>query len=90
MPPMQCRICTALKLELGREGETEAVATLKQRARSIASLADSASQDVLENEILVSRKRRAHLATELCAHQEEVHSGKADSHLPLWDTARVA
>lgn len=75
---MQCRICKALKRELGREGESEAVATLKQRARMIATVADPAPQDVLENVILVSRKRQAHLATELYAHQEDVHGEEGD------------
>jgi hypothetical protein len=67
---MQCPICDALKRELGREGETEAVATLEQRARWIAPVADHSRQDVLENVILVSRKRRAHVATELYEHQK--------------------
>jgi hypothetical protein len=76
---MQCRICNILKRELGREGESEAVATLKQRARLIATVADPSPQDVLENVILVSRKRQAHLAAELHAHQEDVHADEMDS-----------
>ena len=75
---MQCRICTASNRELGREEETEAVATLKQRARMIAPLPDCSTQDVLENVILVSRKRRAHIATELYAHQDDAHAKEPD------------
>jgi hypothetical protein len=70
---MQCRICNALKRELGREGETEAAATLRQRVRMMAWIADHSPQDVLDGLILVSRKRQAHLASELHSHQEDVH-----------------
>jgi len=75
---MQCSICTAFKSEIGREDETEAVATLKQRARMIGPLADCSTEDVLENVILVSRKRRAHIATELRVHQDDVHAAEPD------------
>jgi hypothetical protein len=75
---MHCRICHALKRELGREGETEATATLKQRARMITSVADDSQQDVLDHVILVSRKRRAHIATELHTHRKDVHGVEED------------
>jgi hypothetical protein len=75
---MQCSICNALKRELGTEGQTEAVATLKQRARSNALVADDSPQDVLDNVILSSRKRRAHIATELYAHEVDVHGERSD------------
>jgi len=75
---LQCRICNALKREIGREGETEAVATLKQRARMITSVADDSQQDVLDNVILISRKRRAHIATELHTHRKNVHGVEED------------
>ena len=83
---MQCHVCAALTRELGREGETEAAATLKLRARLIAPVADHSQQDVLENVILSSRKRRAHLATELYGHQRDRHGKKSDQ-LPRFRNA---
>jgi hypothetical protein len=76
---MPCIICNALKRELSREGETEAGATLDQRARLIPATAEQSPQDALENVILVSRKHQAHLATELYAHQEDVNADELDS-----------
>ncbi len=76
---MLCRTCIAFKRELSREGEKEAAATLKRRARSIGSVADRAKEDVLENAILVSRKRQAHVASELHAHREYAHGELLDS-----------
>ena len=75
---MLCHMCAALTREHGREGETEAAATLKLRARLIAPVADHSQRDVLENVILRSRKRRAHLATELYGHQQDRHGKKSD------------
>lgn len=60
-------------------GPWEAGATLKQRARLIAAVAEYSPQDALENVIPVSRKHQAHLATELYAHQEDVHADELDS-----------
>ena len=73
---MQCPVCAALKRELSHEGEIEAVATLNLRARFAGPAADHSPQD-LESVILISRKRRAHIATELYVHHEHVHDEKA-------------
>ena len=75
---MPCRVCAALKREISREGETEAVATLDLRARFAGPVADHSLQAIdLESVILISRKRRAHIATELYAHYEGVHGEEA-------------
>ena len=74
---MQCPVCDAFKRELSQECEHEAVATLRQRACFAAPLAGHTFQD-LESEILLSRKRRAHIATELRAHNQDVHSEEPD------------
>lgn len=79
---MQCSICSALKRELGREGEKEAVATIRQRARLMVSVPDHSAQEMIENVILTSRKRRAHIATELHAHEVDVHGKKSDQSPP--------
>jgi hypothetical protein len=82
---MQCQVCAALKRELGRASETEALATLKYRARLLAAAADHSLQDALEDVILGNRKRRAHLASELCSHQETGHE-----ELDQWQWVRSA
>jgi hypothetical protein len=41
-------------------------------------VADHSVQDLLDNVILVSRKRQAHIATELSAHQKDVHDEEGD------------
>ncbi len=69
---MQCPVCTAFQRELSQECENEAVATLRQRACLAAPVAGQSFQD-LESKILMSRKRRAHIATELRAHNQDVH-----------------
>ncbi len=74
---MQCPVCVAFKRELSQESENEAVATLRQRARSAVPIAADAFED-LEREILVSRKRRAHIATEFRAHADDVHRNDLD------------
>lgn len=77
---MQCPVCIAFKRELSQEWENEAAATLRQRARLAAPAAGPSFQD-LENEILISRKRRAHIATELHAHTQDVHPEELDHSL---------
>jgi len=79
---MQCPVCSALKLELSHECEIEAGATLKQRARSFAPVSGQAAPD-LESVVLVSRKRRAHIATKIDAHNEHMHEGEANPPLPV-------
>ena len=74
---MQCPVCDAFKRELSQECEHEAVATLRQRAHLAAPMASQSFQD-LESAILLSRKRRAHIATELRAHNQDVHREDLD------------
>ena len=69
---MQCAVCSAFKRELSRVGENETVATLRQRALLVDPVADQSFQD-LESEILISRKRRARIASELRAHNQHAH-----------------
>lgn len=75
--PMRCPVCTAFKRELSQESEIEVVATLRQRARLVAPVTGQSFQD-MEGEILISRKRRAHVATQLHAHTQDVHSEGSD------------
>lgn len=74
---MQCPVCTAFQRELSQECENEAVATLRQRACLAAPVAGPSFRE-LESEILLSRKRRAHIATELRAHNQDAHREDAD------------
>ena len=83
---MQCPVCNALKRELSQECEHEAVATLRQRARLAAPVSGQSSHD-LESEILISRKRRAHIATELHEHTQDVHPEDSDSSLGIGKVA---
>ena len=83
---MQCPVCTAIKRELSHECEIEADATLKQRARSLAPVSGQTAPD-LESVVLVSRKRRAHIATELDAHNEDMHEGESNPPLSIRRTA---
>jgi len=83
---MHCPVCTAFKRQLSHESENEAVATLRQRARLASPVAGPPSQD-LENEILISRKRRAHIANELQQHTRTVHSEVSDLSLGIGEAA---
>jgi hypothetical protein len=83
---MQCPVCAAFKRELNQECENEAVATLRQRARLAAPVDGEAVQD-LEREILISRKRRAHIATELHAHTQEAHRDNSGDPLGIGKAA---
>jgi len=85
-PPMQCPVCNAFKRELSQECEHEAVATLRQRANLAAPVSGQSFQD-LESEILLSRKRRAHIATELHEHTQDVHPEDSDSSLGIGKVA---
>ena len=75
---MQCSVCAALKRQLSQESENEAVATLRQRARVTAAAAGQSFRD-LESEILISRKRRAHIATQLHSHAQAAHGEDSDN-----------
>jgi hypothetical protein len=86
---MQCPVCTAFKRELSHECEIEADATLKQRARSFAPDAGQSAPD-LESVVLVSRKRRAHIATKLDAHNEDMHTAEADHPLRIRKTTSAS
>jgi hypothetical protein len=67
---MECPLCAALNREPNQECETEANATLKQRADLLSgSPGDICLQDQLDQEVLRSRKRQAHIAFELHRHQ---------------------
>ncbi len=83
---MQCPVCATFKRQLNHESENEAAATLRQRARLAAPVAGQSSQD-LENEILVSRKRRAHIATELHRHTQAAHPEASDLSLGISEAA---
>ena len=65
---MQCPVCAALNREHNHECEAEASATLKGRA-----LCDPPTRQRLESEVLCSRKRQAHLASELHQHRMAQH-----------------
>jgi len=74
---MQCPVCAALNREHNHECEAEAKATLEQRAKSIGwHRGDTSTQDQVEQEVLRSRKRQAHLAFELDQHLNNHHSVK--------------
>ena len=83
---MQCPICTAFQRELSQESENEAVATLRRRAYLAAPVGGPSFQD-LEGEILASRKRRAHIATEFRAHNQDAHREDPDHLLALGKAA---
>jgi len=83
---MQCTVCAAFKRQLSQESENEAVATLRQRARVTTSVAGQSSQN-LESEILISRKRQAHIATELHSHVKAVHGEDSDNSFGVGKTA---
>jgi metal-responsive CopG/Arc/MetJ family transcriptional regulator len=74
---MECPVCVALNRQHNRECETEAAATLHQRTRIGLSTGDHSEQDKLANVILGSRKRQAHIASELQGHRETAHTKKA-------------
>jgi hypothetical protein len=80
---MSCPVCAALNREHNHECKTEAKATLKQRAEFLSPHRASVStQDELALEVLLSRKRQAHIAFELHQHQTELH--------PVEDLAKAA
>jgi hypothetical protein len=80
---MVCPVCAALNREHSHECEAEASATLKQRAEVFGPRrADSSTKDQLDEEVLRSRKRQAHIAFELHQHQARQH--------PLAEKAKAA
>ena len=83
---MQCPVCAAFKRQLSQECENEAIATLRQRGRATTAAAGQSFQD-LESEILISRKRRAHIATELHSHTQEMHREDSDHRLGIGKAA---
>ncbi len=83
---MQCPVCSAFKRELSHEWENEASATLRQRAHLASPVPGQSSQE-LESEILLIRKRRAHIATELHAHAQDVHPEVSDHSLGIGKAA---
>jgi hypothetical protein len=71
---MPCPVCAALNREHNHECEAEANATLKRRADLLGSHGgDVSAREQLDQEVLRSRKRQAHIATELHHHQTEPH-----------------
>ena len=71
---MQCPVCAALNREHNHECEAEASATIKQRAEMIGwNRGDTPPKEQLEQEVLRSRKRQAHIAFELHQHQTAQH-----------------
>lgn len=69
---MQCPVCAALNREHNHECEAEADATLKQRMELIGWRRGE-NRVQLEQEVLRSRKRQAHIAFELHEHQAAQH-----------------
>ena len=69
---MQCPVCAALNREHNHECEAEADATLKQRMELIG-WRHGENRVQLEQEVLRSRKRQAHIAFELHKHQTAQH-----------------
>ena len=67
---MQCPICTALNREHNHECEAEASATIRLRTEH----ANASSQDRLDQAVLDSRKRQAHIAFELDQHRVKEHT----------------
>ena len=71
---MRCPVCAALRREHNHECVAEANATLKQRAKLLCwHRVDSPGQGQLEEEVLRSRKRQAHIAFELHEHRTKQH-----------------
>jgi len=70
---MFCPVCAALNREHNHECEAEASATLKQRAEVLGS-----RRAELDQEVLRSRKRQAHIAFELHRHQAKQHAKAAN------------
>jgi hypothetical protein len=71
---MQCQLCAALNREHSDECEAEASATLKRRSQLLASHpGDASMQDQLDQDVLSSRKRQAHIASELHEHRIQEH-----------------
>ncbi len=70
---MHCPLCAALSREHSNECEAEASATLKQRSQW---LSQPGVQDKLDQAVLVSRKRQAHITSRLNRHRAEVHSAE--------------
>lgn len=71
---MPCPVCAALNREHNHECEAEASATIKQRAELIGwSRADTSTKEQLQQEVLRSRKRQAHIAFELHQHRTALH-----------------
>jgi hypothetical protein len=67
---MPCPTCAALNREHSHECEAEASATIKQRSELTASCpTDPLTLDQLDQEVLRSRKRQAHIAFELRQHR---------------------
>jgi hypothetical protein len=80
---MFCHVCAALNREHNQECEAEASATLKQRAEFLGPRrANALKKDQLDQEVLRSRKRQAHIAFELQQHQTKQH--------PVEDKAKAA
>jgi hypothetical protein len=75
---MPCPICIALNRQHDHECEAEAHATIRRRNEH----ADSSTQDQLDQAVLISRKRQAHLAFQLHQHRVREHS--------IFGTAKVA
>jgi uncharacterized Zn finger protein (UPF0148 family) len=70
---MFCPVCAALNLEHNHECEAEASATLKQRAEVLGPRCADVSIKALDQEVLRSRKRQAHIAFALHRHQTKQH-----------------
>jgi len=67
---MRCPICAALNREHSQECEAEANATIQRRSER----ADTSTQAQLDQTVLSSRKRQAHIAFELHQHRVREHS----------------
>jgi hypothetical protein len=67
---MKCSICAALNREHSSECEAEASATIEQRSQV---LLQPGVQDQLDQVVLGSRKRQAHITSKLHRHCADEH-----------------
>jgi hypothetical protein len=67
---MPCPVCTALNRQHDHECTAEANATIRRRSERT----DTSTEDQLDDAVLISRKRQAHIAYELFQHRVKEHS----------------
>lgn len=70
---MHCPICARLSREHKHACQEEANATIKRRSELLGRPNDLSILEQLDQEVLRSRKRQAHLAFELREHRNSQH-----------------